>query len=648
MAAMPNQLPHRLFVDEAKAAGIPPPGQPPPPLVQPWIPDERDSFISWLRSEFAAANAIIDAMCQHLPVVASCPGEYDFVLNCVRQRRYNWTAVLHMQQYFSVEEVVMALQQVALKRRHLHQQQGIGSGSDGGGALWGDSDFRRPNFSRAASTPADKKENFVPETSKSDSDISSKAATSEEKISGTTAIAAVGGESIDEVGSHQQEGQSGQHDQSLASVDRSSERTAQARSSNGKPQELVVKVSKNFQSLENVDGRVINAVEGLRICENVFSSSEIERLVSSLSDLQGVGRKVELGATGYRILGGKRFLKGKSSDLMIQQNADNTEDAQKSSSQDDTPDSLPEIVQFIADRLLEQHIIPASKRPDSYIINFLGEGGYLPPQTNSQEFDQPFCIITLQSDCSMVFGRFISMESPREFRGQFRISASIGSVIVLQGNSAKLARYAVPALPTKRCCLILGKTLVKRFSRNMGFQRSSSSGGLLNTSMRPAANSSSGGGGGGNNPMASSPMQQGFPATGVPASPTPASPPQGGPFPPLPLPVMVPGCSPVPRPGRFNGTGVFLPYAAPNGPGRPMGSGHRSKGPVLQRINSLPASFRSSQNGPASSAVNSGKSLADDPGASSITIGSGSNSQALDQSASSDSSDRANNFTDKL
>ncbi|KAJ7299209.1 hypothetical protein O6H91_Y278000 [Diphasiastrum complanatum] len=35
-------------------------------LQRRWVPDERDAFIAWLRGEFAAANAIIDAMCQHL------------------------------------------------------------------------------------------------------------------------------------------------------------------------------------------------------------------------------------------------------------------------------------------------------------------------------------------------------------------------------------------------------------------------------------------------------------------------------------------------------------------------------------------------------------------------------------------------------
>lgn len=82
----------------------------------PWFIDERDNFISWLRGEFAAANAIIDSLCHHMCIVSE-PGEYDAVLNCIQQRRCNWNPVLHLQQYFSVAEVTYALQQVTFRRQ---------------------------------------------------------------------------------------------------------------------------------------------------------------------------------------------------------------------------------------------------------------------------------------------------------------------------------------------------------------------------------------------------------------------------------------------------------------------------------------------------------------------------------------------------
>lgn len=95
-------------------------------------PDERDGFISWLRGEFAAANAIIDSLCHHLRLVGE-PGEYDWVINCIQQRRGNWNSVLHMQQYYSVGEVLSALQHVASRRQQRNYDQYRNKRSSGGG-----------------------------------------------------------------------------------------------------------------------------------------------------------------------------------------------------------------------------------------------------------------------------------------------------------------------------------------------------------------------------------------------------------------------------------------------------------------------------------------------------------------------------------
>jgi hypothetical protein len=83
---------------------------------QQWFVDERDTFMNWLRSEFAAANAIIDCLVQHLGVIGES-GEYDGVVGAIQQRRVNWNQVLLMQQYYSVSEVAYALQQAAWRRQ---------------------------------------------------------------------------------------------------------------------------------------------------------------------------------------------------------------------------------------------------------------------------------------------------------------------------------------------------------------------------------------------------------------------------------------------------------------------------------------------------------------------------------------------------
>jgi hypothetical protein len=76
--------------------------------------DERDGFISWLRGEFAAANAIIDLLVLHL---RSVPGDYDHVFAAVHQRRHHWAHIIHMQQFFPVTDVALALQHTEWLRR---------------------------------------------------------------------------------------------------------------------------------------------------------------------------------------------------------------------------------------------------------------------------------------------------------------------------------------------------------------------------------------------------------------------------------------------------------------------------------------------------------------------------------------------------
>lgn len=72
--------------------------------ARPWVADERDGFIAWLQSEFAAANAIIDLMSYHLRAVGE-RGEYEYVIGAIQQRRCNWSPLLHMQPYFPIGEV---------------------------------------------------------------------------------------------------------------------------------------------------------------------------------------------------------------------------------------------------------------------------------------------------------------------------------------------------------------------------------------------------------------------------------------------------------------------------------------------------------------------------------------------------------------
>ncbi|RWW18100.1 hypothetical protein GW17_00017942, partial [Ensete ventricosum] len=98
---------------------------------QQWFMDERDGFISWLRGEFAAANAIIDLLMHHLRITGE-PEQYDHVAECIHQRRFHWAPILHLQQYFPVANVMYALQQVEWKQRpQIPQRRSYGPKENG-------------------------------------------------------------------------------------------------------------------------------------------------------------------------------------------------------------------------------------------------------------------------------------------------------------------------------------------------------------------------------------------------------------------------------------------------------------------------------------------------------------------------------------
>lgn len=74
----------------------------------------RDAMIAWYRGEFAAANAIIDALCGHITQISGGGGsEYEAAFAAIHRRRMNWIPVIQMQRFFSIADVAAELKHVA-------------------------------------------------------------------------------------------------------------------------------------------------------------------------------------------------------------------------------------------------------------------------------------------------------------------------------------------------------------------------------------------------------------------------------------------------------------------------------------------------------------------------------------------------------
>nr|XP_016483477.1 PREDICTED: uncharacterized protein LOC107804155 isoform X1 [Nicotiana tabacum] len=269
----------------------------PPPHQQQWfMGDERDGFISWLRGEFAAANAIIDALCHHLRLVGEQPGEYDGVIGCVQQRRGNWSTVLHMQQYFSVAEVIYALHQVEWRKQQKggfnNKRNGGGSRGGGGGGGWRSEGH---NFSMDANSKEFySKSNGVGKIDVIEKEIDVKQGEKKELFGNPEGNSSMKSSVCIEAADSQSEIDKTDHKRDSKS-DGSWNVENESRSSQvPNEKQNVTIVPKTFVATEICDGKPVNVVDGMKLYEELLSSSEVSKLVTLVNDLRASGRRGQL------------------------------------------------------------------------------------------------------------------------------------------------------------------------------------------------------------------------------------------------------------------------------------------------------------------------------------------------------------------
>ncbi|KAI9074098.1 hypothetical protein K1719_043943 [Acacia pycnantha] len=279
------------------------------PYRQQWFVDERDGFINWLRSEFAAANAIIDSLCHHLRAIGD-PGEYDMVIGTIQQRRCNWNQVLLMQQYFSVAEVVYALQQVAWRRQQRYLDPVKVGAKEYKKSGFGYNKHQGHRFEAAKEGRNSNAESF-----------------SHEGNSLVTEVSDKGAPLIDKQEEHKSGGKSEKiDDKSVASSDVKKDAITTLQNdgslkssghstgslSNSESEAVVVhdgvisdskeddshftqnhhqNQAKTFVGNELFDGKTVNVVDGLKLYEGLCDGNEVSKLVSLVNELRAAGKR---------------------------------------------------------------------------------------------------------------------------------------------------------------------------------------------------------------------------------------------------------------------------------------------------------------------------------------------------------------------
>ncbi|KAK9115761.1 hypothetical protein Sjap_014708 [Stephania japonica] len=346
---------------------------------------------------------------------------------------------------------------------------------------------------------------------------------------------------------------------------------------------------KTFVVNEIFDGKPVNVLEGLMLYKDLSDNLEISKLVQLANDLRSAGRRGHLQVlnnirgckAGQSFVVSKRPMKGRGREIIQLglpiADAPAEDENIVVNSEDGKMEGIPVLLKDIIERLVLSQVVTV--KPDSCIIDFFNEGDHSQPHMCPPWFGRPVCILLL-TECNMTFGRVIGIDHPGDYKGSLKLPLSAGSLLVMQGRSADLAKHAISSTRKQRILVTFTKSQPKRYLMNDGQRLPSSTtasalpwGGPLQS--RPP----------GHIRHPAGPKHYGaVPTTGV--LPVPHLPPPNGmqpmfvtssvaPSMPYPTPVPVPPTSsgwaavPPPRhpPSRLPapGTGVFLP---------PQGSGH--------------------------------------------------------------------------
>ncbi|TYI93848.1 hypothetical protein E1A91_D02G162800v1 [Gossypium mustelinum] len=439
-----------------------------------WFPDERDGFIYWLRGEFAAANAMIDSLCQHLREVGEV-GEYEAVIACIQQRRSNWNPVLHMQQYFSVAEVSYALQQVSWRRRQKPYDQGKLGGKEYKRSGFGFKGHRLEVAKEMQNSGVDNDANLTVNTISDRNDRKTEKR-DDNKSGGEDKVSVVSEDIKDAASKPQADSSLKKSGSSVGTIPGNTEPGTEEvnggctssckvndlhSAQNESEKQNLAKGPKNFVGNEMFDGKMVNVVDGLKLYEELLDEKEVSDLVSLVNDLRAAGKRGQF--QGQTYVASKKPMKGHGRE-MIQlglpiADAPLDDEIAAGTSKDRRIEAIPALLQDAIDRLVDSQVMTA--KPDSCIIDVYNEGDHSMPRMWPPWFGKPICVMFL-TECDITFGRMISVDHPGDFRGSLKLSLAPGSLLVMHGKSADFAKHALPSVRKQRILVTFTKYQPKK------------------------------------------------------------------------------------------------------------------------------------------------------------------------------------------
>ncbi|WCJ21482.1 oxidoreductase 2OG-Fe(II) oxygenase family protein [Euphorbia peplus] len=371
----------------------------------------KDAVLSWFRGEFAAANAIIDALCTHLVNLTAAGGgpaprsDYEAVFAAIHRRRLNWIPVLQMQKYHPIADVALELRRVT-DRKLDHKE------------------IEMPT--KDLDLNYEKVDDKMPESQEND-DVDGGLQVVEEEDSPDSDITDSGSQEV----------QPSTEDINIC---------LNHEECDARPGQI--KLAKGFSAKEQVKGHMVNVVKGLKIHEDAFTETELAKLTDFVNELRVAGQNGELEGDTYILF--NKQVKGNKREL-IQLGVPIFGHVEDSSSNDETSHikPIPVLLESVIDHLIQWHLIPEYKRPNGCIIHFFDEDEYSQPFQKPPHLEQPISTLLI-SESTMAYGRTLVSDNDGNYRGPLMLSLKAGSLLVMRGNSADMARHVMCPSPNKR------------------------------------------------------------------------------------------------------------------------------------------------------------------------------------------------------
>lgn len=221
---------------------------------------------------------------------------------------------------------------------------------------------------------------------------------------------------------------------------------------------------KDFVYYEIIEKKKINVLKGLELHTKVFNSDEQKEIVELIYTLQKMGRNGELRARTYSEP--RKWMRGKGRVTMqfgcCYNYAMDKDGNPPGIVRAEEVDPLPPLFKKMIRRMVRWHVLPPSCVPDSCIVNIYDEGDCIPPHIDHHDFVRPFCTVSFLAECKILFGTSLKIVNPGEFSGPFSLPLPLGSVLILNGNGADVAKHCVPSVPAKRISITFRKMDVSK------------------------------------------------------------------------------------------------------------------------------------------------------------------------------------------